>query len=118
MPGSFLLIVFLQEKHKSKGGGKIKKMLFPHRRGGKKQVPGYLLLHKTKSKLLHGEKMYIHLAVTVQAVAIPLKNQKYVSLLSYKTKAFSVSFHIYLALCVIYKSHCIINYNLINNTKK
>lgn len=47
-----------------------------HMRGRKKhKVPGYLYLHKTKSKLLFGEKLYIHLAVTVQAVAIPLKNK-------------------------------------------
>lgn len=29
----------------------------------------------------------------------------------------SVSLHKDLALCVIYKSHCVINYNLINDAK-
>lgn len=40
MPGSFLLIVFLQEKHKSEGGGgdKIKKCCF-HIGGGEKTSP-------------------------------------------------------------------------------
>lgn len=69
---------FLHEKHKPGGS---KKKQFPHeRRKNKNQVPGYVFLHKTKSQLLHGEKMYIHLAVTVQAVAIPLKKIKNMSL--------------------------------------
>lgn len=62
--------------------------------------------------------MYIHLAVTVQAVAIPLKIKRISSSLQNKSLLGVISYIGYLALCVIYKSHRRINYNLIDKNKK